>query len=340
MKKMLASFLSFFTVIMIFSLNAAAQTEYEEIKTDTPPEILFLGDSIATGYGLDGYKSGKENCESYANILAYKYANQLKGKCKTAMKNSAIDGQTSGELLSGLNNGVYDEDLRNSDAVIISIGGNDLLTVLWDFVSDNFNINFNDSYTENQENNLNFTQIIQSITSLGSKIDSNLKSFDSNLAQIAKYIKNKSNGILIIQTLYNPFDQLGQEQIKEFIADKIKALNSSIEAHKNDSEANYIVADVYSEFYGKGNELTRISNMDIHPNQQGHKVIAQCVDKTIGTEKYTYLIEKPDTAVQSNNIKKNSNQKVIFAALVCIGIIVVIISVIGILKVKSRKQGE
>ena len=307
---MLASFLSFITVIMIFSLNAAAQTEYQEIKTDTPPEMLFLGDSIATGYGLEGYNGGKENCESYANMLADKYANQLKGKCKTSMKNSAIDGQTSGELLSGLHNGIYDEDLRNSDAIIISIGGNDLLTVLWDFVSDNFNINFNDSDIENQENNLNFTQIIQSITSLGSKIDNNLKSFDSNLAQIAKYIKNKSDGIIIIQTLYNPFDQFGQEQVKEFISHKIKALNSSIETHKNDAEAEYIVADVYSEFYGKGNELTRINSMDIHPNQQGHKVIAQCVDKTIGTEKYTYLIEKNDTAAQSNNINKNSNQYV------------------------------
>lgn len=337
---MLASFLSFITVIMIFSLNAAAQTEYQEIKTDTPPEMLFLGDSIATGYGLDGYNGGKENCESYANMLADKYANQLKGKCKTSMKNSAIDGQTSGELLSGLHNGIYDEDLRNSDAIIISIGGNDLLTVLWDFVSDNFNINFNDSDIENQENNLNFTQIIQSITSLGSKIDSNLKSFDSNLAQIAKYIKNKSDGIIIIQTLYNPFDQFGQEQVKEFISHKIKALNSSIETHKNDAEAEYIVADVYSEFYGKGNELTRINSMDIHPNQQGHKVIAQCVDKTIGTEKYTYLIEKNDTAAQSNNINKNSNQKSVFAALICIGILIIIISVIGMIKIKSRKQGE
>lgn len=337
---MLASFLSFITVIMIFSLNAAAQTEYQEIKTDTPPEMLFLGDSIATGYGLDGYNGGKENCESYANMLADKYANQLKGKCKTSMKNSAIDGQTSGELLSGLHNGIYDEDLRNSDAIIISIGGNDLLTVLWDFVSDNFNINFNDSDIENQENNLNFTQIIQSITSLGSKIDNNLKNFDSNLAQIAKYIKNKSDGIIIIQTLYNPFDQFGQEQIKEFISHKIKALNSSIETHKNDAEAEYIVADVYSEFYGKGNELTRINSMDIHPNQQGHKVIAQCVDKTIGTEKYTYLIKKNDTAAQSNNINKNSNQKSVFAALICIGILIIIISVIGMIKIKSRKQGE
>lgn len=284
--------------------------------------------------------AGKENCESYANMLADKYANQLKGKCKTSMKNSAIDGQTSGELLSGLHNGIYDEDLRNSDAIIISIGGNDLLTVLWDFVSDNFNINFNDSDIENQENNLNFTQIIQSITSLGSKIDNNLKNFDSNLAQIAKYIKNKSDGIIIIQTLYNPFDQFGQEQIKEFISHKIKALNSSIETHKNDAEAEYIVADVYSEFYGKGNELTRINSMDIHPNQQGHKVIAQCVDKTIGTEKYTYLIKKNDTAAQSNNINKNSNQKSVFAALICIGILIIIISVIGMIKIKSRKQGE
>ncbi len=315
-----------------------AKTDYEEIKTDTPPNILFLGDSIATGYGLEGYNNGKENCTSYANILADEYAKELTGKCETSMKNSAIDGQTSSELLKGLNDGIYDLDLKNADAVIISIGGNDLLTVLWDFIANDLHINFNDSYADNQQSNFDITQIIKSVTSLGSRIDDNLSEFNSNLAQIAKCIKEKTNGTLIIQTLYNPFDQFDQEQVKEFIAGKIKTLNSYIELHKNDSDSQYIVADVYSQFYGKGNELTRINLMDIHPNQQGHDVIAQCVDKTIRTERYTYLAEKTKEAVQSSSISQKNSEKSTIICFIGIGIVVIIVFVITIIKIKNAKK--
>ena len=324
MKKLIGLFLTFIITAAMFSSNVLAKTEYEGIKTNIPSKILFLGDSIATGYGLEGYKNGKENCSSYANTLADQYEKELAGKCETSLKNSAIDGQTSAELLKGLNDGIYDEDLKNSDAVIISIGGNDLLTVLWEFIVNDLHINFNDSYADIRQSDLDITKIIESITSLGARIDKNLESFDSNLTEIAKYIKEKTNGTLIIQTLYNPFDQFNQEQVKEFISDN--------------ADSQYIVADVYSQFYGKGNELTRIKSMDIHPNQQGHDVIAQCVDKTIRTERYTYITEKTKEAVQSSSIGQNNSDKSTIICFIAIGIVVIIAFVITIIKRKNTKK--
>jgi lysophospholipase L1-like esterase len=41
--------------------------------------------------------------------------------------NSAVVGDTSQQLLDRINSGEFDADLADSDAVIISIGGNDIL---------------------------------------------------------------------------------------------------------------------------------------------------------------------------------------------------------------------
>ena len=128
------------------------------------------------------------------------------------MKNYAIDGQTSGGLLSKLNNGTYDEALNDADAIVVSIGGNDLLSVLKEFITNDLNLNMKKRPTKAE-----IANIIDSITSLSSRIDNNLEAYDSNISEIAKYIKSKSNGVLIIQTLYNPFEKIEQKQTNDFI---------------------------------------------------------------------------------------------------------------------------
>lgn len=335
MKRLLLVILSIIFSLVSICTNVFAETEYEEVTTDIPPKMLFLGDSIATGFGLEGYNNGRENCNSYANKLANEYDKELNGLCETSMENLAIDGQTSGELLEDLKNGVYDKNLKDADAIILSIGGNDLLAVIWDFIANELDIDFKDSTPEDQQNN--FSEIIQSITSLDSKINNNLSEFDFNFSQIAKNIKEKSDGVLVVQTLYNPFDQLELEQIREFIAKKIKTLNSYIESHKNDEGAQYIVADVYSEFYGKGNELTRINSMDIHPNQEGHNVISQCINKTIRTERYTYLTEKvAEQTAHTGNVSQDSTNK--YIVWIAVGLVsVAVIALVFIIK-KIRKR--
>lgn len=314
--KRVAALLSSLTLLSSFSLPANAKTEYKQVTVDVPPKIVFLGDSIATGYGLDGYKEGKENCNSYANQLAKKYNAILDGKCETSSENLAIDGQTSTELLDALKSGEYDDVLKNADAIVVSIGGNDLLSVLWN------QFRFDNKISDNpdtDEKNFDWSKLFSSLFNMNEQIDQRITVFDSNISQIAKTIKTKTYANLVIQTLYNPFDSFEQvKQIQSFLAEKIKSLNDCIISHKNDDDASYSVADVYSEFYGKGNELTRIQSMDIHPNQNGHNVIFECVDKTIRLEKYNCVQDVETKPVQSASISDNKTNCIVAAGLAAV----------------------
>ena len=108
-------------VSVLFGTVCYAETEFEDVEVNVPPQMLFLGDSIASGYGLDGYDTGRENCRSYANILAGEYSGELSQSCGFSMTNLAEDGQTSSELLEKMNNGKYDDDIKNADCIVISI---------------------------------------------------------------------------------------------------------------------------------------------------------------------------------------------------------------------------
>ena len=65
--------------IILFTLTGCTLTERDVIdktyELNSPPRLMFLGDSIAAGYGLDGYTlTDNYSChESYANILDKKY---------------------------------------------------------------------------------------------------------------------------------------------------------------------------------------------------------------------------------------------------------------------------
>ncbi len=327
MKRFFLCFISTLLTLGSISTPLSVSAHTEDVVTDIPPNILFLGDSIATGFGLDGYSDGKEKCRSYANQLAEKYSFELDGKCKTSMHNEAIDGQTSGELLEKLLSGTFDQQLRNADAVVVSIGGNDLLTVLWDFIKDDLKID-----SKNLKNNI--SEIIDSITSLGTEIDERLSTFEANLTQIAVQINAKSDGVLVIQTLYNPFEDFEQAQVKNFVREKILALNSSIESHKND-DAKYIVADVYSKLTGSAEKMTRIKQMDIHPNQAGHDAISECVDKTIRTERYYYHYDVMANPAQSNRVQKDDRNEYIF--ILFSGIAAAFLIVVAFLRFRTRK---
>ena len=50
------------------------------------------------------------------------------------MINKAVSGATSADFLELLKSGELDSDLKTSDAIVISIGGNDLLGILFDFL--------------------------------------------------------------------------------------------------------------------------------------------------------------------------------------------------------------
>ena len=80
-------------------LTGCSLTETETTKiahtTNIPPKMLFLGDSIPDGYGLDGFSTDDNtHCMSYPNILKDRYSDELDGVADTKMFNESVSGYT------------------------------------------------------------------------------------------------------------------------------------------------------------------------------------------------------------------------------------------------------
>ena len=87
---------------------------------------VALGDSITTGYGL-----GSEE-QSFAKIVAEENGYTLNDDLAT-------DGATSGDLLGVVTDQANAETLKNADLITITIGGNDLMGALYQFLADKYN---------------------------------------------------------------------------------------------------------------------------------------------------------------------------------------------------------
>lgn len=276
------------SAFILCGFTACSLTERELIETvyttEVPPRMIFLGDSIPAGYGLDGYTdSDNYNCESYSNILKAQYETELSEICTHEMQNFAVSGATSDDLLKLLDSGKLDSALESSDAVVISIGGNDMLHIMFGLLSD---LGMSaENRTIDLENIDIFGAAVQ-LLSMDSDIDEALAGFEANIQTISQKLNDKTDGTVYVQTLYNPLETFTDFQILvDFSEEKINKYNEIV---RNNAQ-NYTVIDVASEFEGKCGELTRIKTLDIHPNEEGHKLIAEIIDKSFRNTGFTYI---------------------------------------------------
>lgn len=261
----------------------SAETEYRGTSVSAPPVMVVLGDSIATGYGLEGYDGGKDKCASYANLLKDKFTAELPEDCGFKLTNFAVDGFTSADLLDLLNSGELDEDLAEASCITVSTGGNDLLHALWTTLQ-------NSGIGSGNVDKEAVMKLLTALGSLKSTLEENLVSFESNLEGIALYIRSKTSAEVFVQTLYDPLESFSMiPGLSSLAEEKVGALNEIIVKHSTDKGAEYSVSDVASKFKGKAQELTNISRIDIHPNAEGHKVIAEVLGKSITSKSYTYM---------------------------------------------------
>ena len=275
------------TVAMILSLVSCKMTVTPKIdvtyNTEVPPKMMFLGDSIAAGYGLEGYSQNDlYSCSSYSNILKEKYEAELDGVCQHEMVNKAVSGATSGDLLDLIQSGELDEDLRDSDAVVISIGGNDMLEIMLEALKSM-------GITEKGDFNVRDIDVFSaasSLLSMDKDVDEALVQFEKNIRTISEELSQRTDGTVFVQTLYDPLEALSKfSMITDFSEEKIGKLNSVI---SENSLYGYKVIDVASSFKGKADNLTNIGEFDIHPNAEGHKVIADNVDAAFRATGFSY----------------------------------------------------
>lgn len=336
--------------MLVCGISAAADdTEYVSIESPVPQKVLVIGDSITTGYGLDGYENGRDNVESYANLLKRDFEKGLTDG-KLDFINKGIDGQTSPELLESLQKGEYDVDLENCDLVLISIGGNDLLHTLYGFFSQNsdYGIKPTDLLKDHSIGDL-----VNIYTDLSKVLEKKLKEYDTNIKDITSYIDDKCDARVIVQTLYNPLDTREKPKLfMAFVKSKITSLNEKIAGNANDEQGNerYEIADVFTAFSGQGDKLTNINKIDIHPNADGHKKIYETIDAVIKQKNFTIKVEKPkedakaaqaDVSDESkDNTSGNDSYKIILIAALGVAAVSSGVAAVAVHKAASKKKEE
>lgn len=247
-------------------------------------ELVVLGDSITSGYGLPGYVSGDNYSapDSFANRLAADVS---------GCQNFAVDGRTSGELLTALEDEEISSALAGADVVVISIGGNDFLqpmiSAAIDFAADNEELMkslqedmTSDGSSINADNYLDIMrELTATMTEAADSVDTavigqNLKDILAGISAV------NSDCRMIVLTVYDPFEGVTGMEVFDVIArEKLALLNSEITSAAAENGAETV--DVYSAFKGHAEEYTNISSMDIHLNKDGHAVIYSLLEEMI-----------------------------------------------------------
>lgn len=280
-KKILSFSLAFFLVISFIP---------NEIKAAGEKNYLALGDSISTGYGLS--QNG--------------FVDQITDKYGYNLTNKADNGETSQSLLDKLNSNSLKSDIEDADVITLTIGGNDLMNALYDFLAEEYNsenaTSYNGDYIKEELNNGNLTIILFAAGKISTFMDSPqaktaLSNFKDNLNDIISYIEtNNPDAWVIITTQYNPYkflpqqgkDEPGMEETLELINTSfeqgVQELNQVIK-NVNTSSSTFAVADVYERFNDAEENPCNATydikegklNLDFHPNEYGHELITDMI---------------------------------------------------------------
>lgn len=320
-------------------ISVFAEQTTKQVEVSTPQCMLVLGDSISTGYGLTNYKAGNNyNTQSYANLLAKKY----KLSQNSDYYNYAVDGQTSLELYSRVKSGNYDEDIKRSDLILISIGGNDLLSALFEFLNGTMGASLTD---KDSSANFDFTDpgILTKLNKMVQTISNNITKLKGNLIGITdKIYEVNPDAEIVFQTVYNPLDGLTFEVpslITDVFVSRIEEVNRIINmnAVTDDNKQRYNVADVYTSFSGKSTELTNINRTDIHPSAKGHMIISECIDAIV-VEKTFYANVTINESVPKKKTESRAVKSPMFFPVVIMVLLVLIVAAAAFIKILRKRR--
>jgi len=280
-----------YSVFSLFSVSAEVAPQ--------PLCLSVLGDSIASGYGLENIE------DSYSVLIAKEKRYNL--------SNCAVPGHTTGDLLRVVcNEEVAREGIAKADLVIISIGGNDIIRVL--------------QYAD--------TNTLLSILSNGVNApvikEAAAKAKEQLLFSCMEIRDLNPDVPIILQSLYNPLYANNTYKAFAPTAEKLVPLFEDMFSYVNDELGNIYTADVYEAFdnyYKKTGSYDVIQPDGIHPSKKGHQLIAQVLldkineleaDGVIPTKPAQYILmgdvdgSKDVTIKDATQIQKHLSRLVIF----------------------------
>lgn len=266
MKRIVCFIISALLLLTMTAMPVSAAASYKN--------VLLLGDSITYGYGLEGTR---DTCASYGNQLR-----DYLGLDAGSFQNAAVNGDTSSDLLALLPS--LDSRVKAADLIVISVGGNDLLHIMWDAAAAVLNLTSVSAaeLKKVMEDSDKVQKFIEQLTP--AKISQTISKYSVNLSAIISLIRSSNpDAEVIFLAQYDPFTGVpGLEALTKVAAGAIPMLNMMMQNAVAVGKCTYL--DLYTPFTGHAVEWTNILEFDIHPNTTGHKQIFEILKAYLETK--------------------------------------------------------
>lgn len=285
-RKLLAMLVCVALVGTLFPFAAMAE--------ETQVRYVAIGDSISSGYGLEAPET-----EAFSSLIA-----QYNGYTLT---NLAQAGETTVSLLAKLENAEMAEALSTADVITLTIGGNDMLAALFDYLAETTGGQMTAQEIlmlfMGQGENADLTTLaplLQSMTAFPQSAQATeaLASFGENFASLLAKIKGLNpDATLVVATQYNPYSHLDGTALGGAVTGIISAFDAGVTALNLQIQTlaaatGCDVADVCNTFKAENTAANPLCNatlspdvnMDIHPNAAGHAVIAAVMASALAGE--------------------------------------------------------
>ena len=272
MKKILSVILICVMTVSLFALAVSAQVSDDgEIKS-----LVVLGDSISTGYGLEGSIYTRA---SYANLVAQ----ALGLRQGEGYVNYAVDGHTSERILKDAIK--QENSLKEADLILLTCGGNDILQHALSIAGSASGITSGD-----------LMQIVFAILQMPTEqlnaalhseenekiISDALATYRENMESLVKYLKETApEARVVFLTQYNPASGIPIATALDLYAEEIIGRLNDVMKEIVEAGGCEIV-DTHAVMIQRGMELSNIMSSDIHPNASGHAEMAAMVKAHLG----------------------------------------------------------
>jgi lysophospholipase L1-like esterase len=218
---------------------------FAQVPVDFVPRkltVVSAGDSLTQGVGDSTNKGG------YLPYLETMLEKE-KGIKKVDFYNYGVKGNRTTHLLKRLKTPEMTSGLQKADLVILTIGGNDIMKVVKDNIS---NLQLSTFTTEKESYRTHLTQIMEAI------------------------VHENPRASIVLVGLYNPFSKWFSDikELDEIVADWNKAGQSVM--------ANYPHAyfvPIEDMFLNANDNLLYTDNF--HPNDKGYELIAKRLNQTL-----------------------------------------------------------
>lgn len=264
---------------------------------------VALGDSISAGYGLsEGELSFPERL---AQSTRYALADF-----------SSSDGVTSQALLETLSQPEVADAVKNADVITITVGGNDLMNALYEYLAEASGTMTADEIREGLENGsfdmFTLMGLMQQLDGfpISSQASAALTALGANLSRALAQIKGMNpDAACIVANQYNPYGHINSPFAADIVSTfevGVQALNTTLEGVAQAQGAT--VVDVHGAFAASSANPCNAYfmglddfSLDFHPNALGHQLIAAEFAKAFPDPVQTYDVWVAGTQVNENN---------------------------------------